>query len=74
MPSGVAPEERWTCSLCACTVPRCSDGGGVWAVTSSGPRDIWEEIQGVAARWRAAGQPAAYRLEFGPGGEQWASA
>ncbi|WP_410539822.1 methyltransferase [Streptomyces sp. KL2] len=50
------------------------DGGGVWAVTSSGPRDIWEEVQGVAARWRAAGQPAAYRLEFGPGGEQWASA
>ncbi|GAA2408150.1 methyltransferase domain-containing protein [Streptomyces glaucosporus] len=49
-------------------------GEGVWTVTASGPRDIWDEIQDTAARWRAAGEPGAYRLEFGPGGEQWASA
>lgn len=31
-----------------------------WDVTARGPRDIWAEIQDVAARWRAAGEPAAY--------------
>ncbi|MFF3513224.1 hypothetical protein [Streptomyces sp. NPDC002573] len=26
------------------------DGTGLWAVTTSGPRDIWDEIQDVAVR------------------------
>lgn len=51
--------------------PDPADG---WTLTTHGPRDIWHEIQHVAARWRAAGQPDAYRLEFGTRGEQWASA
>ncbi|MET9805609.1 methyltransferase domain-containing protein [Streptomyces halstedii] len=35
-----------------------------WDVTTSGPRDIWAEIQHVADRWRAAGAPGAFRLHF----------
>ncbi|MFF7701252.1 methyltransferase domain-containing protein [Streptomyces lydicus] len=35
-----------------------------WDVTTCGPRDIWAEIQDVAARWQAAGEPAVYRLHF----------
>ncbi|MFC9930112.1 protein-L-isoaspartate O-methyltransferase [Streptomyces sp. NPDC127190] len=35
-----------------------------WDVTTCGPRDIWAELQDVAARWRAAGEPAAYRLRL----------
>ncbi|MFF6772716.1 methyltransferase domain-containing protein [Streptomyces sp. NPDC012637] len=35
-----------------------------WDVTTCGPRDIWAEIQDAAARWRAAGEPAAYRLHL----------
>ncbi|MEU8434133.1 protein-L-isoaspartate O-methyltransferase [Streptomyces sp. NPDC029216] len=49
---------------------RRSTGPGGREVTSRGPRDIWAEIHDVAARWRAAGSPAAYRLEFDPGGGQ----
>ncbi|MER5549783.1 protein-L-isoaspartate O-methyltransferase, partial [Streptomyces sp. NPDC002589] len=41
-----------------------------WDVTTAGPRDIWAEIQDVAARWRAAGSPQTYRLQIGPGGIQ----
>jgi protein-L-isoaspartate O-methyltransferase len=50
------------------------DPAGGWLLAARGPRDIWDEIQQIAARWRAAGQPELYRLEFGPRGEQWASA
>lgn len=57
--------------------PRCGswmrarpDGTGSWEVTASGPRDIWEELQDVAARWRAAGRPAAYRLHLDADGTQ----
>ncbi|MCO5974971.1 hypothetical protein [Actinoallomurus soli] len=50
------------------------DGADGWVVTAEGPRDIWGEIQDTAARWRAAGEPEVYRLEFGPDGAQQASA
>ncbi|MFE0136186.1 protein-L-isoaspartate O-methyltransferase [Streptomyces sp. NPDC059037] len=48
------------------------DGYHRWAVTTSGPRDIWKEIQSVATRWRAAGRPSVYRLHV-DGHEQWVS-
>ncbi|MFI0928663.1 hypothetical protein ACH4TP_32895 [Streptomyces sp. NPDC021012] len=48
-------------------------GTGRWDVTGDGPRDIWAEIQNAAARWRAAGEPAAYRLHLGPDGVQRAT-
>ncbi|MEU3904100.1 methyltransferase domain-containing protein [Streptomyces goshikiensis] len=48
---------------------RPADGGG-WAVTSAGPRDIWEEIQHTAALWKAADSPVTYELHFGPDGQQ----
>ncbi|MEV7839236.1 methyltransferase [Streptomyces albidoflavus] len=35
-----------------------------WDVTTCGPRDIWAEIQDAATRWRAVGEPAAYRLHL----------
>ncbi|MEU3862213.1 methyltransferase domain-containing protein [Streptomyces sp. NPDC028722] len=35
-----------------------------WDVTACGPRDIWGEIQDATARWRAAGEPATYRLHL----------
>ncbi|MGW0537463.1 methyltransferase domain-containing protein [Streptomyces sp. NPDC003032] len=35
-----------------------------WDVTTCGTRDIWAEIQDAAARWRAAGEPDAYRLHL----------
>ncbi|WP_257230882.1 hypothetical protein [Streptomyces sp. UH6] len=41
-----------------------------WDVTMSGPRGIWAEIQDVAARWRAAGEPAVYELHFDVAGVQ----
>ncbi|GAB2330419.1 hypothetical protein STREPTOSP366_55750 [Streptomyces variabilis] len=41
-----------------------------WDVTPQGPRDIWKELQDLAARWRAAGSPSRYRLLFGPDGRQ----
>ncbi|MDR3033123.1 MAG: methyltransferase domain-containing protein [Kitasatospora sp.] len=48
-------------------------GDGRWDVTTSGPRDIWAEIQDVAGQWRAAGEPDVYRLHFDPGGIQRAT-
>ncbi|MFF4496207.1 methyltransferase domain-containing protein [Streptomyces sp. NPDC001546] len=39
-------------------------GSHQWDVTTCGPRDIWAEIQDAAAPWRAAGEPAAYRLHL----------
>ncbi|MEU6346477.1 methyltransferase domain-containing protein [Streptomyces sp. NPDC046977] len=44
-----------------------------WEVTTSGPRDIWAEIQDVAGRWRAAGQPDVYRIDFDADGGQRAT-
>ncbi|MEV8546925.1 protein-L-isoaspartate O-methyltransferase [Streptomyces sp. NPDC051572] len=48
--------------------------GGRWSLAADGPRDIWEEIKTVAARWRAAGEPSVYRLHLGEGHQQWVSA
>ncbi|MEU8794598.1 methyltransferase domain-containing protein [Streptomyces sp. NPDC048643] len=46
-----------------------------WNVTTRGPRDIWKELQDLAARWRAAGSPNSYRLHIDPdGGQRAASA
>ncbi|MFD3470664.1 hypothetical protein ACFWWM_30735 [Streptomyces sp. NPDC058682] len=44
-----------------------------WDVTTSGPRDIWAEIQDVAGRWRAAGESDVFRLHFDADGSQRAS-
>lgn len=46
---------------------------GRWAATTSGPRDIWSELSELAARWRAAGCPASYRLSFDADGDQRAA-
>lgn len=50
------------------------DEPGTWAVTVSGPRNIWAEMNDAAVRWRAAGEPEVYRLGLEPDGEQRASA
>ncbi|MFG3633264.1 protein-L-isoaspartate O-methyltransferase family protein [Streptomyces huasconensis] len=44
-----------------------------WDVTTSGPRDIWAEIQDVAGRWRAAGAPDIFRIHFDADGSQRAT-
>ncbi|MFF0160427.1 protein-L-isoaspartate O-methyltransferase [Streptomyces sp. NPDC005263] len=49
-------------------------GDGRWSLAADGPRDIWKEIQKVAARWRAAGEPSVYRLHLGDDHQQWVSA
>ncbi|MEV5704794.1 hypothetical protein [Actinoallomurus sp. NPDC052274] len=59
---------------CGSWVTARPDGTDGWVVTAGGPRDIWGEIQDTAARWRAAGEPDTYRLEFRPSGKQQASA
>ncbi|MDX6761153.1 methyltransferase, partial [Streptomyces sp. F8] len=59
---------------CGSWVTARPDGSGRWVVTSCGPRDIWAEIQDVAARWQAAGSPSSYRLHLEPDGLQWAGA
>ncbi|MFZ3491828.1 hypothetical protein ACODT5_01055 [Streptomyces sp. 5.8] len=41
-----------------------------WEVTVGGPRDIWDELHTLAALWRTAGSPAAYRIEFDADGTQ----
>ncbi|MFJ8098340.1 hypothetical protein [Streptomyces griseofuscus] len=48
-------------------------GSRQWDVGTYGPRDIWAEIQDAAARWRAAGEPAAYRIHFDTGDVQRAT-
>ncbi|WP_234365470.1 protein-L-isoaspartate O-methyltransferase family protein [Streptomyces sp. RTd22] len=45
----------------------------VWTVIAHGPRDIWQEIQALAGRWRAAGSPDRYHLSFDPDGGQRAA-
>ncbi|GHB05625.1 protein-L-isoaspartate O-methyltransferase family protein [Streptomyces chryseus] len=49
------------------------DGHRRWAVTASGPRDIWGEIHDVAARWHAADEPGGYQLIIDSGGTQRAT-
>ncbi|MFI7087619.1 methyltransferase domain-containing protein [Streptomyces anulatus] len=44
-----------------------------WDVTTSGPRDIWAEVQDAAARWRAAGEPDVFRIHFDADGDQRAT-
>ncbi|MGC3000135.1 hypothetical protein ACPF8X_17630 [Streptomyces sp. G35A] len=44
-----------------------------WNVTAREPRDIWKELQDLAALWRAAGSPDRYRLLFEPDGGQRAA-
>ncbi|MEU0843936.1 methyltransferase [Streptomyces sp. NPDC005962] len=44
-----------------------------WTVITHGPRDIWREIQDLAAPWRAGGSPDRYRLSFDPDGGQRAA-
>ncbi|WP_055522861.1 protein-L-isoaspartate O-methyltransferase family protein [Streptomyces graminilatus] len=44
-----------------------------WNVTIAGPRDLWKEIQDLAARWRAAGSPDRYQLAFTADGTQRAA-
>ncbi|MET9777897.1 methyltransferase domain-containing protein [Streptomyces sp. NPDC006367] len=48
-------------------------GRSRWDVTVHGPRDIWKELQDLAARWRAVGSPGRYRLLFEPDGRQRAA-
>ncbi|MFD7875903.1 protein-L-isoaspartate O-methyltransferase [Streptomyces sp. NPDC059766] len=45
-------------------------GRSRWDVTVHGPRDIWNELQDLTVRWRAAGGPGSYRLLFEPDGRQ----
>lgn len=45
----------------------------VWTVITHGPRDIWQEIQALAGRWRAAGSPDRYHLSLDPDGGQRAA-
>ncbi|TPQ17135.1 protein-L-isoaspartate O-methyltransferase [Streptomyces sporangiiformans] len=73
--------RNWSADYLVIGAPACGswltarpDGSGAWTVTVRGPRDIWDEIQNVAARWRAAGEPTSYRLHVDAQGEQWVSA
>ncbi|MGP4087832.1 protein-L-isoaspartate O-methyltransferase family protein [Streptomyces sp. KR55] len=59
---------------CGSWVRVSPDGDGMCSVTEFGPRAIWHEIEQIAARWRAAGEPDAYRIEFDADGMQWAVA
>ncbi|WP_327359965.1 protein-L-isoaspartate O-methyltransferase [Streptomyces sp. NBC_01296] len=52
---------------------RARPAGSRWTVTADGPRDIWAELHEVAALWRAAGSPSAYRIEIDSGGTQQAT-
>ncbi|MGQ4457728.1 protein-L-isoaspartate O-methyltransferase family protein [[Kitasatospora] papulosa] len=49
------------------------DGQRRWSITVHGPRDIWDELQNLAATWRAAGSPDRYRLTFDADGGQRAT-
>ncbi|WP_245173287.1 protein-L-isoaspartate O-methyltransferase family protein [Streptomyces aureus] len=53
---------------------RVTRDGVKCTVTEFGPRGIWQEIEEIATRWRAAGEPSEYRIEFDPDGTQWAVA
>jgi len=48
-------------------------GAQRWNVTTTGPRDLWKEIQDLASRWRAAGSPGHYQLAFHADGAQRAA-
>lgn len=51
-----------------------ASGADRWILSADGPRDIWGEIQDLAARWRAAGEPSVYRLHLDEDDQQWVSA
>ncbi|MFJ2442927.1 NUDIX domain-containing protein [Streptomyces sp. NPDC087658] len=38
--------------------------GGAWTVERTGPRDIWEAVEDVHARWVRAGSPRAYLIDL----------
>ncbi|GGZ93038.1 protein-L-isoaspartate O-methyltransferase family protein [Streptomyces bluensis] len=59
---------------CGSWVRMSPNGDGMCSVTAFGPRAIWHEIEQIAARWQAAGEPDAYRIEFYADGKQWAVA
>ncbi|MGW9024872.1 protein-L-isoaspartate O-methyltransferase family protein [Streptomyces sp. NPDC055722] len=59
---------------CGSWVRVIPDGEGTCSVTAFGPRAIWQEIEEVTLRWRAAGEPGVYRIEFHADGTQWAVA
>ncbi|MFJ5725959.1 protein-L-isoaspartate O-methyltransferase [Streptomyces sp. NPDC093149] len=48
-------------------------GRSRWNVTAYGSRDVWKELQDLAALWRKAGSPDRYRLLFEADGSQWAT-
>ncbi|MFE4333284.1 protein-L-isoaspartate O-methyltransferase [Streptomyces sp. NPDC056831] len=48
-------------------------GRSRWNVTTYGPRDVWKELQDLAALWRTAGSPDRYRLLFEADGGQRAT-
>ncbi|MGW1917008.1 protein-L-isoaspartate O-methyltransferase [Streptomyces sp. NPDC002076] len=73
--------RNWNAEHLVIGAPACGSwltaraaGAGEWDVVAFGPRDIWDELQSVAARWRAAGEPTCYQLHFDAHGEQWVSA
>ncbi|GAA3368467.1 methyltransferase domain-containing protein [Streptomyces sannanensis] len=73
--------RNWAADHLTLGAPACGswltarpDPVGDWTLAAYGPRDIWDEIQDTAARWRAAGEPDTYQLRLEPGGEQWVSA
>ncbi len=49
---------------------RSAPGEQGWHVAAHGPRDIWAELHDLADRWRAAGSPDRYRLDFTEDGGQ----
>ncbi|WP_405192880.1 NUDIX hydrolase [Streptomyces anulatus] len=49
---------------------RAAPGEQGWHVAAHGPRDIWAELHDLADRWRAAGSPDRYRLDFTEDGGQ----
>jgi hypothetical protein len=58
---------------CGSWLTASPEAAGGWTLAAHGPRDIWEEIQSVTTRWRAAGEPSIYRLHLDDGHQQWVS-
>jgi len=72
--------RNWSADHLVIGAPACgswviarADGAGHSSLAADGPRDVWGEIQDVAARWRAAGEPSIYRLHL-EDDQQWVSA
>ncbi|MEV7907224.1 protein-L-isoaspartate O-methyltransferase family protein [Streptomyces anulatus] len=49
---------------------RAAPGAQGWHVADRGQRDIWAELHDLADRWRGAGSPHRYRLDFTEDGGQ----